>query len=118
MNLPDSPSLVFDTFSDGSHNVKVFFLLTILFSLQRAQTGIWPTPSITLGTGKPKGDLQSLPSSYKSGDGRGEIKPEEKMSQVRKALLIEPHHDKTCLEFLTRSDTNRAVQPQKMARGY
>ena len=39
------------------------------------------------------------------------------MSQVRKALLIEPHHDKTCLEFLTRSDTNRAVQPQKMARG-
>ena len=48
------------------------------FYLQRAQTGIWPTPSITLGTGKPKGDPQSLPSTYKP----GEIKPEEKIKQV------------------------------------
>ena len=32
-------------------------------------------------------------------------------------LSCEPHHEKTCLGFLTRSDTNRAVQPQKIARG-
>ena len=31
---------------------------------------------------------------------------------------IEPHHEKTCLlEFLTRSDKNRAVQPLKLVRG-
>ena len=29
----------------------------------------------------------------------------------------EPHHEKPCIRlFPTRSDTNRAVQPQKMAR--
>ena len=34
------------------------------------------------------------------------------------ALTFEPHRKKTCLwGFPTRSDTNRAVQPQKMARG-
>ena len=33
-------------------------------------------------------------------------------------ILYEPHCEKTGLWFfLTRSDTNRAVQPQKMARG-
>ena len=34
-----------------------------------------------------------------------------------KRILNEPHHEKTCLGFPTRSDFNRAVQPQKMARG-
>ena len=32
--------------------------------------------------------------------------------------IYEPRHEKTCLSgFLTRFDTNWAVQPQKMARG-
>ena len=33
------------------------------------------------------------------------------------AITIEPRHNKMCLrEFLTRPDTNRPVQPQKLAR--
>ena len=31
--------------------------------------------------------------------------------------LPEPHHNKSCLEFLTSSDINLAVQTQKMDRG-
>ena len=58
---------------------------------------MWPTASITLGTGKPKTEAQSLPSSYKPGgppggpgglggpgvEKSGEIKPSEKIKQVR-----------------------------------
>ena len=33
-----------------------------------------------------------------------------------KKIILEPRHDKTCLrEFLTRPDTNRPAQPQKLA---
>ena len=33
-------------------------------------------------------------------------------------FTYEPPHEKTCLQgFLTRSDTNRVVQPEKMAGG-
>ena len=60
----------------------MLFYHDFVFYLQRAQTGIWPTPSITLGTGKPKGEPQTLPSSYKPGEKSGEIKPEEKIKQV------------------------------------
>ena len=35
----------------------------------------------------------------------------------RSYRIYEPCHEKTSLCFLTRSNTNRAVQPQKMARG-
>ncbi|XP_053407749.1 daf-12-interacting protein 1-like isoform X2 [Mercenaria mercenaria] len=46
-----------------------------LASQRAAQTGMWPQPSITLGTGKPKPDPQH-PSSK-----MGELKPEEKIKQ-------------------------------------
>ena len=32
-------------------------------------------------------------------------------------MFIELRHEQPCLRVRTRSDTNRAVQPQKMARG-
>lgn len=51
-------------------------ILTLkLCPLQAAQTGMWPQPSITLGTGKPKQESHQ-PSKM------GEIKPEEKIKQV------------------------------------
>ena len=31
-------------------------------------------------------------------------------------ILNEPHHEKTCFsEYLTKSDTNAAIQPQKLS---
>ena len=46
---------------------------------------MWPTPSITLGTGKPKLEPPGAVGAggmYKPGDKAGEIKPEEKIKQV------------------------------------
>ena len=38
--------------------------------------------------------------------------------RILNQVCIEPHHQKTChWGFMTSSDTNQAVQPQKMVRG-
>ena len=62
-----------------------------VFPLQAAQTGMWPQPSITLGTGKPKTEPQSPHHSqthsphhppHLAAKIQGEIAPEEKIKQV------------------------------------
>lgn len=55
--------------------------MACVYILQAAQTGMWPQPSITLGTGKPKSEPH--PASK-----MGEIKPEEKIKQVRLDLFL------------------------------
>ena len=45
----------------------------------------------------------------------------EKMGKIKICaypLLIEPRHKNLYSGFLTRSDTNRAVQPQRLAKGF
>ena len=45
------------------------------------------------------------------------IHPYNAISELMFSVINEPRHEKTNIWFSTRSDANRAVQSQKMARG-
>ena len=45
-------------------------------------------------------------------------KVHQELADLLTEVIYKPLNEKTCLwSFLTRSDTNQAIQPQKMARG-